>query len=312
MSECRKFREPMESLLSGEIRPDDLERLLAHTETCTECGRLFEMHHDLDDPRFALTEEDEVGLAAVRRAVIRQVRHIDVAAPASMVPGLPGVPTMIWWRPALAAGIATVLLGGGFLAGSALDRAKDPAEALVPRIEAAAVQARHLDESTDSPFSYSNVQVRDAGDGKVALSFEVSTHIDVVRKKNDPLVSEVLVQAMLQDQSMGTRLVAVDRASDLMDQRVRDALALAMIRDESLPVRLQALSRLTELSADPEVADAMLQVVEKEESVQMRLLAIDYLTENRVEPEALERAMDAGVPSQRYVVYARAQGYLGD
>ena len=305
MSDCRRFERSMQLLVGDEIGTEEHDWLLRHTETCPACESMFEVHLDLSDPSLALTRSDEEELLGVRRSVLREIRHRDAAAAA------PRISWISWlsWRPALAAGTAALLLAAGFLAGR-MGAGADAGDSLLLEMDRAAVRNVSLRETVDSAYAYRNVRLRDEGNDRVALSFDVSTHVEVVRPKDDPLVAEVLVQSMLDDESLGNRLKAVSRSADFFDPRVEEALLASMLFDISLPVRLKALTRLADRPVGGAVHDAMLQVVASEDSVQMRLLAIDHLTKNQVPRDDLERAMDSGVPGQRFAVYARAEPYL--
>jgi hypothetical protein len=119
----------------------------------------------------------------------------------------------------------------------------------------------------------------------------------------------VLVQSMLQDDSLGTRLNSINHAADLPDPRVTEALILVMLDDPSLPVRMKAMSTLEAASATRRIEEAMLQVLRGEDSVQMRLQAIDYLAREGTPSEELQRAIDAAPPPQQFALRARAQRY---
>jgi hypothetical protein len=310
MSECRRVEKPMQRLVGEEIRPEELEGLLDHVERCSSCEELFELHHDLSDPRFNLSEPEQEELLGVRRAVLREIRTARPRARAGWFGALPRIGSL---RPALAVGLGVLLLAAGYLAGrDASERSLPGREALVSGIDRAARVGAAKGELVASPYVYSNVRLRDAGGGRVDLSFDVATRVDLVRRRDDPLVSEIVVQAMLQDEALGTRLKAVSHADRTLDVRVKDALILAMLGDPDLPVRLKALTKLASGPTDSDVETAMLEVVGYDESVQMRLLAIDFLAETRVRPELLTQAIDAGPPDQRYVVYARALTYIED
>jgi hypothetical protein len=143
----------------------------------------------------------------------------------------------------------------------------------------------------------------------LALSFDVSTHLELVRDKSDPLVAEILVQSLVNPAPVGTRLEAISLVRS-MEPKVRGALIAAMLEDESLPVRIAALEKLVGQPIDPATEAAFLKVLEIEESVQMRLLAIDYLAKERVAPEVLESAILAGQPEAGSALFVRAQDYF--
>jgi hypothetical protein len=312
MTECWRFRESIERLLSDEIVQDELEQLLAHTQECANCEKLFELHHDLSDPQLRLTEPEAADLMGVRRAVLRQIRTREAASRATIV--LTRL-RLAWLRPAVASVLAASLIVVALAAGVLIGRGTGLSEpvtgrgTLVPEIQRAASAVHSLQDTAESPYVYSNVRLRETADGRVALSFDVATHLELVRPEDDPLVTEVLLQSMLQDDSLATRLNAITHTADRTDPRVTDALILVMLDDPSLPVRLKALSKLASAPVNRQVEQAMLQVLEHEESVQMRLQAIDYLAREGSRSEELFRAIDSVPPSQRFALRARARRY---
>jgi hypothetical protein len=145
------------------------------------------------------------------------------------------------------------------------------------------------------PYSFDNVQLHDLGGDRVRLSFDYSIHLDVERHRRDPLVTAVLVDAILDGGSLGTQLKAIGVAeAPSLSPRLRAALVRTMLEDESAPARQAALERLLPDTALPDVESALLQVLEHEPSVHMRLLAIDALAAGGVPRRRLEQALDAG------------------
>jgi hypothetical protein len=209
-----------------------------------------------------------------------------------------------------------VLIGRWPSADRAFERAQrvdarlvNSSEAIAGQLEFAAVRNRRIEQSANSPYTFSDLRVREVDQGRVALSFDVATHLELVREKSDPLVSEILVQSLVNPSPVGTRLEAIALARSI-EPKVRDALIVAMLEDESFAVRLGALEKLVAKPLSPEVEGALLQVLESEETVQMRLLAIDYLAQERVAPELVESAILLGQPEPGSAVFARAQDYF--
>jgi len=93
--------------------------------------------------------------------------------------------------------------------------------------DALAVAARNADfeDVANSPYVYSNVQVGESSGEKIRLSFDVSRHLDLDLAKSDPLVTEVLVQSLIQPASIGTKLKAIDTSlaarNDSIDTQLR-------------------------------------------------------------------------------------------
>ncbi len=223
-----------------------------------------------------------------------------------------------WAWAALLAGAA---FAAGMLAGNGREAARiaaappatiEPAGAprLAGEIRQAAARHTQLADVADSPFTYSEVRVRPLDGGRVRLSFDVSRHLDLELDRRDPLVADVLVQAMTASSSVGTRIDAIDFAGREVEPRVLEALLVTMRHDPNLGVRLEAQTRLAELPRQPAIERAMLAVLAEDDEVQMRLGAVDYLARGRVAPERLERALDRAGSDDSAAVRARAARYL--
>jgi hypothetical protein len=129
-------------------------------------------------------------------------------------------------------------------------------------------------------------------------------------RKDDPLLTEVLVQSLIEPSGVDTRLMAISITQNVLDPKIKKSLILAMLNDETLAVRMTAQSKLTEISGDSEVNDAFLTVLEWEPSVRMRLVAIDYLTNSSIQPARLEQAITAGKLEGSNAVLVKASQYL--
>ena len=101
-----------------------------------------------------------------------------------------------------------------------------------------AASNRGLTDVEDSPFTLSNVSFRRVAGDRVALDFDVTTHLATVESTGSPLVREVLAQSLLNPATVGERLKAMSLAAGLPDPRVEQAVLFALRRDESVAVRL--------------------------------------------------------------------------
>jgi hypothetical protein len=262
-------------------------------------------------PAGAEVEPTEHELRRLRRAVMAALWAEE--EPAAAVPRTPRAAAAgrarrsgLRWAAAIAA--AAVLAGGGYWTGRGGRGGGllTPGEVIAGELgrRAAAMGPAGLD---GTPFTYSNLQIRPASEDQVTMSFDIASRLELVRPKDDPLVTEVLVGSLDSGGSVGSRLQAIALASDRLDPGVREALVKAMIEDSKVAVRLKALERL---SREPRLESAFLEVLRRDESVQMRLLAIDYLTEHRVDPEQLQRALAAAGSGGDTAVRLRARTYL--
>jgi hypothetical protein len=183
------------------------------------------------------------------------------------------------WLPIVAALAAAVFLG--FLAGGYFIKPD-----LVEEIQRLAVEDR------DTSIRFSDVSFTPTRDGKVAASFNVSTYMETVGHKDDPLLKELMVQSLLASDTMNTRLEAIKLTEDVMDPRIREALVISLKEDESLAVRLKAMSRLADEITQPEVHDAFVWVLRNGKEVPLRLQAIDYLSGQKTDPEQLQALLE--------------------
>jgi hypothetical protein len=198
-------------------------------------------------------------------------------------------------RPATAAAAAVLLFVTGFAAARLRfdGTAGRPGELLLREITSDAAANRSLVDVEDSPFIYSDVTLRTLPDGRVALDFDVTRHVNTIEAAGSPLAQDVLAQALLNPSHAGSRLKAIELAAGTMSPKVRDALVFALHHDDNLAVRLKALSILREQpGADPVIETAVLATLRHDESVQMRLEALDFLATLRLDPEAIRRVID--------------------
>ncbi|MGH9457202.1 MAG: anti-sigma factor family protein [Thermoanaerobaculia bacterium] len=306
--DCRRMETDIDRLVTGELPDSERDRVEAHLDACAACREHHDLLAHLADAAAPEPTENEFSVA--RNAVLREIRL--EARRARSWAGLSRAAAV-----ALVAG-AAVLVAAGWFAGRASSPATPAANAaetnpefvLARQIRDVARENDAFEDIENSPFRYTNVQIEEEGSGKIRLAFDVARHLELVLPKSDPLVTEILVQSLLEEGSVGTKLQAIGQAENVLDPRIRGALVKAMLYDPNLGVRLQAQARLVGTPPDPETVDALLAVLETEESVQMRLVAIDTLTRSRVDPGRLERALEAGEPEGRGAVRYRARDYI--
>lgn len=292
MSDCERFEATIQAHVAGELDDSGLGPLLVHCRDCVACRGLLELHRDLAALAARTPEPDADDFDALQSRVLGRIgarRQTRAAGPASRPAG--------GWRPLaggpLRAAAAMLAAASIFLAGLAIGRivpeqaTGDGNAAFPPRllhaISADAASNRELTDVEDSRFTYSNASFRRVDRERVALEFDVSTHVRLVEPLRSALVQEILVHSLLNPSTTGARLKAMTYAAGMMEPKVREALIFAMCRDESLAVRLQALTLLSDQLDRPEVKTAVLAVLRDDDSVQMRLLALDFLAEHRVD-----------------------------
>lgn len=290
--------------------PPQLREHLQHCPECAQMQALLERLRRTD----LHPEPSDADFLALRRSVLRDIRCRQ--------------PNPLGWlkrwaalsrRPSFALSSAGLLAVLGFLAGRSFGiqppRAAAPSQAaseneLVRQIRLAAHQDQGRQEAERAAYRYENVWMEDRADGQVALRFDATCQVAVSLPKNDPLVSDVLAQALASASPAGAKLRAIDCAGATLDAPVRRGLIQVMLSDTNLGVRLKAQSKLMEQDGYPEIQAAMLRVLQNEESVQMRLVAIDHLTRHRISPDALRQAL---APAERRdAVHLKAMTYLNE
>jgi hypothetical protein len=312
---CVEMQKAMDELFDETLDEARADELLGHIDGCEACAAQWGLLGRLRGATAA--EPTDAELLAMRRGVIRAIR-------ASSPQGRGWLETIraAFMSPAFGAALVALVIVGAFVAGRATRESKPapaPAlagasakgDAIVDEIQLAASRNHELSDVENSPFSYSNVEVEDAGHGKLAMRFDVSRHVDVVLPKNDPLVADVLAQSLLDQTSVGTKLRAISYSAPSMAPKVREALVRAMLEDSNLAVRMKAQEIVVRTPGDAAVEEALLTVLKNEESVQMRLVAIDYLTRSNVAPELLRDAVAPRAPERRSdAVYVKAMDYV--
>jgi hypothetical protein len=295
--DAKNYDALIEALFEGRATPEEAARLLGETggEELEELAELVDTLARID-PELAQPSDGE--FRAARQAVLARIEAQHRGA---------GGRTLARWLP-LAAALAA------FAVGLAVGRAAEtPAPAAQQALTLTDLVDREAVDSArgagETPFRYSNLRLRELDGDRLALTVDVAAEIDLVRSKNDPLVNDILADAMVSESSLGARLKAVKLAGS--NPRLHRALATAALHDPDVSVRLRALTRLVEQSpAAAETQETLLAVLESEESVAMRLLAVDSLNEDHLGPDLLETLDESTDEDGEGPVLLRAQQRL--
>lgn len=283
MGECATYFDQMTELRSRRLDDQTQQELFTHLASCASCRDLLDFHGDLRDAGDEFEGPSEVAFAALRSRVLDEINSSPSASATIHRP--------IWKRPQyLAAAASVLILLGGFIVGRTVSaRTVSETDLLIAALEGNASRNLRLQDVEDSQTMISNVAVRPLENGRVALAFDVAQHLELQRNENDPLVNEVLVHAMLDRSSLGSRLKAVSIAGAATNGKVQEALIFAMTNDPDLPVRLRALEILTANPFGPAVEAGLLEVLKRDDSMQMRLLAVENLAQG---DPSLQRLFD--------------------
>jgi hypothetical protein len=169
-----------------------------------------------------------------------------------------------------------------------------------------AAQQAGLDTYWEAPYSFANVSVRSRGQGELELSFDASRHVDVQVPQDSPLAREVLLHAILDPSSMGSRLRAMEATAPLGDRRLKEALIVTMLNDSDATVRLSALGVLARYPYDSQSQDALLQILGQDQDAQMRLTALEELARRNVGPEIIRDAAQDNDPQGTMAILRQA------
>lgn len=295
--------DPQDSPLDALFEPPESERALWREEEQPEA--VLAIHQKFLEAELPDTVREE-RFDAMRAAVLRDIQQ----NPKYGEPAARASATLVFFRrPWFAVLAAAASLFIGLLLGSRLwnqpavpiwynpmadtggnrpDDSRGAVKQMVAAFDQPAADLRNL------PYVYDNIAITPTADNRVHLSFDVATHVSMVRSADDPLVREMLVNALMEDHSLNNRLSAIQLSDPVMNPEVKKALLFAMREDGELSVRLKAMAKLAGQMKDAEVSQAFMAVLKEDESVQMRLDALDYLmgaNPEQSEIDALEKTL---------------------
>lgn len=282
--DCREILETALARTAGEpadARQIEMER---HLEGCASCRAAAAALGETWE-RIALPDPD-VSVAFRERTIGRMQEAL---ARRNVVPFRPRT----WWRPALQAAALLVAGVGGFLLARAsapsagfpvagLERAEMPAVAVVSE--------RQLDASrvgldlTGNPRLL-NVAFRPSeGDGRLSISFDVTTRYHVSGRADDRAVASLLAYVVNAGAATeGARGRAIDLVSRELGERaaaspeIVDVLVRTLKDDGNPGVRKKAAEALVQLPPSPAIRDALALALKKDANPAVRMIAVEGL-----------------------------------
>lgn len=202
------------------------------------------------------------------------------------------------WRPALASGLAMLVVG--FFAGGALldPGASETPDAAEPRL--------------------TNVRVDRLEDveGGLRVSYDAVTRVELEGTLEDPRVRRVVAVALTSEENPGTRLRSVDAIKDsrapLFDSETKRALILAATADPNNGVRLAATRTLKRFPQDAELKKAYLHILSRDPNPGVRVEAVEALAEavervGKPDPETIEALKAAMRDEENLYVRVRSE-----
>ncbi len=305
MKECPECRNLIRRLVAGDLTPSESEALRKHAHVCDDCRRILEIHEELAGDGSRVPEPTEADFRIMRMNVLARLGR-GVGRP--------------WWRrfsedtraylraqPAVAALVLLLMLGGAALTGRWTARPSRIDDRMLLRtIHEQAAASAGVSGYWDAPFAYSNVSARPLPRGRLALSFDVCRHVELVAPEASDLAKDVLMHAILEPAPVGTRLKAMGLTGQITDARLKETVIFALHHDPDLAIRLKAFEVLSQYPYDITVQDALLTTLKQDESVQVRFQALDYLAARHVSPETLRRTIGEGSLESNPAVMQRA------
>ena len=309
MKECKKYEELLKNLIANEIGDEDKRLILGHIRQCKACKSFYEMHHQLEIHTIDFPEASDEDYLKARQSVIRLIRNKKAASDITWYQYFSDQLLSIFSRPAFTISFSVIVLLIGFFLYPLLQPSQvKPGFDLAQQLKFTAQQNTDLQEVENSPYIFSDVRFKNVNGGQVEIGFNVSTHMELVRQKNDPLVKEVLAQAVMNPASLGNRLQAISYSEEIMDSKIKEALIFTMLNDNNLAVRIKAMTSLAKYPSDSKIQDAFLKILKNDEQVQLRLMAIDYLTSNLSNEKNLEEIIkDLNQPNDAGIRYKLSQ-----
>ena len=276
-----QFREWIQLLVYGELKPDEQASLDQHLSGCTECQSELRELRNLktvagEPPRFQVSDS----LLQEARQELRAALRIE----RSRVP--------LW--DAINAKLDELLSPVGKLAlsGSAMAAAGFFVGYLVFSSAPSGVAIQAVSGDTEilrGEARITNVRFDDAdpSDGIVEFSFDAVSPVRVKGDPNDPGVQSVLTKALMTEENPGVRLRTVSAitsqiqigrsASSEGDDDVKRALIDAMKSDVNPGVRKEAMQALKKFPFDDAIKNGLLHVLGQDTNEGLRVEAINTL-----------------------------------
>ena len=307
MKDCKKYQELIIKLISSGLDTKEKEILDSHTVECHQCAEFLLIHQKLEQNQRHIPIPNPDEFKTLRQKTLRKIRLSESLKMGSLWDRKTG----LFGRVEFAYGLAAVLLIlSVYLSFDSNSQQATMPSGLIEQIDYTAIQHTSLTDIENSPYTYSDIQIKELGDNQISLGFNVSTYIELSRDKNDPLVKEILAQSIINSQQTGMRLSTISYAEEIIDPKLKETLIFVLLNDLELAVRLKALDVLTKYSKDNQIQEAFISVLKNEESVQMRLSVLDYLMSNQVDASLIVKELSEATTRINSPVLIKAQEYI--
>jgi len=299
MHSCKQVQSILERYLAGELLPSDKKILDQHLPSCVDCQALMNIHEELIRMQNDIVAPAPEVFQGMRSRVLGQIAGRDHS-------------NNHWYTtrrsspfiPALAAAALVVL---GVFLGSWLSKPLSVDDQLLDAITRQANIETSLEDSWETPLFFSNVAVRNWNDKRVSLGFDVCRNVDLTTGLNSSTASDILTHAILNSDSVGGRMRAMEIAAVSTEKRLTGALIVALQQDPDQTMRISALNALARKNNDEQIQKALLGALRDDDSVQVRLLALEQLVTQNLEQAVIETAIRQGNKESNSAVFQRVR-----
>ena len=191
MTDCENFENSIEALIAGNPQLDQLEELVGHCKTCRNCRELFEMHRTLTHLGSKFDELENADLEGIRKTVVQ------IVASKKRLRFLSRWKAVLWTPFTLRPMVAVVLIAVVFVLGVVGNRFIDRPPVQVREITDEALSHVSLSGMENSPYSFSNVAVKELNNNRISLAFDVTKHVEIVEPANSERVKKILMNSLL-------------------------------------------------------------------------------------------------------------------
>ena len=283
------YGELFRKLIAAEITPEERSSLDEHTRSCAECRQFLGVHRQLEELAGEIPMPNEADFALMRGGVLARLpRERAADTGAGYWQRALGA---IRLRPVAAAALVLAMLGAAFLGRWSAGGASLDGALFLRAIEAQAQSSPGLAGYGEAPLSYTNVLARQLDGERVAFSFDVSRHMELVTHRDTGVARDILVHAIFDPSSVGKRLKAMEISESIFDDQLKQTLLLTLRNDPVLAIRLKALKAIQRHPFDVQIQEALLETLRQDVAVQMRTLALELLASEQVGASLLRRAI---------------------
>lgn len=309
MNDCKKYKELIKKRIASGLDSHEQEILNNHVKTCGECNKFLLIHQKLEQNQEEIPMPDADEFRIQRQNILRNIRVSQSSQTDTLWDRLKSLFIKVEFAYGLAGLLFLLTLYNFMDSGKKIEKA--PSD-LIEQIDYTAQQNSSLTDIANSPYTYGNIEIKEIDGQQIRLGFNVSTYIELTRKKDDPIVKEILAQSIINSGQIGERLNTISYAEQIIDPKLKETFIYILLNDPELAVRMKALDILTQYSNDKQIQDAFITVLKNEESVKMRLSALDYLTFNQVDAKLIARELSAATTRINRPILIRAQEYIQD